>query len=250
MGATLSLLKCWWMNDLTNRSDWYIEKACKGFFRRTNQIEISQESVHFHMNEKTHKKTHSNGGLTVYMIYNTCVGSLFARRQSLGKTLVEVTFLWKIRKRITGKNIKLAETTPTLIEFFLSWVTWTNSTTKDAHLKMNNSVVYRPHGALSWQILSARTQWQCKSWVRKSINSITVYRVDFVWYRWTYASTKNPASERHFTETSGGNRARKSLQCSSVARPPAEQPVSKAWTKAMAMHGAFSLLIDEFIKTS
>jgi hypothetical protein len=72
------------------------------------------------MNEKTHKKTHSNGVLTVYMIYNTCVGSLFARRQSLGKTLVEVTFLWKIRKRITGKNIKLAETTPTLIEFFLS----------------------------------------------------------------------------------------------------------------------------------
>lgn len=40
---------------------------------------------------------------------------------------------------------------------------------------------------------------------------------------------KNPASERHLTETSWGNRPRKLSQCSSAAREPAEQPVSKAW---------------------
>jgi hypothetical protein len=40
---------------------------------------------------------------------------------------------------------------------------------------------------------------------------------------------KNPASGRHFTGTFRGNRVRKSSQCSSVARPPEEQPVSKAY---------------------
>ena len=46
---------------------------------------------------------------------------------------------------------------------------------------------------------------------------------------WSYTFRKNPASGRHFTKTSEENRARKSSQCSRVARPPAEQPVSKAW---------------------
>jgi len=44
----------------------------------------------------------------------------------------------------------------------------------------------------------------------------------------SFSSIKNPASERHLIETSWGNRSWKLSQCSSAARLPAEQPVSKA----------------------
>jgi len=45
----------------------------------------------------------------------------------------------------------------------------------------------------------------------------------------SFTSIKNPASERHLTGTSWGNRPRKLSQCSNAAREPAEQPVSNVW---------------------
>jgi hypothetical protein len=53
-----------------------------------------------------------------------------------------------------------------------------------------------------------------------------------VFQKWeTYSSRKNPASLRHFTLAFSGKYLVKLSQCKKDAKPPAEQPESKALIK-------------------
>jgi hypothetical protein len=103
-----------------------------------------------------------------------------------------------------------------------------------ANLELYNSIIDRPKGPLSRYIFPAKAKA-----LQFRYNRIRL--VDYIYFQESYTSRKNPASARHLTETSWGNLALKSSQCRIVARPPAEQPVRRAW-KIVQKNGAASFL--------
>jgi len=88
-------------------------------------------------------------------------------------------------------------------------------------LLISSEVKKHSAGSLFWRQSLGRTSLTLWRWTTSLKNDHMDLSPDK-----SFTSIKNPASERHLTGTSWGNRPRKLSQCSNAAREPAEQPVS------------------------